>query len=114
LIDQWKLEIKNRCKHGLLSTIAFHGCNRSMEDRKLSKYNIVITTYQVLVREAAAETSMYKVSVYFILDYFIRIYLLCFKFCNKISISYLSDFVFYSYKQFYLHFLFLLLLIVVL
>ena len=61
LIKQWEAEVKNRVKKGLLSVLVFHGYNRSIEDRKLSKYNIVVTTYQILVREADAETGMYKV-----------------------------------------------------
>lgn len=62
LIKQWEAEVKNRCKRGLLSVLVFHGNNRSMEDRKLSKYNIVVTTYQIIVREADAESGMYRVS----------------------------------------------------
>ncbi|XP_014213023.1 transcription termination factor 2-like [Copidosoma floridanum] len=60
LINQWESEVKKRVKRGLLSVLVFHGCNRQMDERKLSKYNIVITTYQTLVREAAKETSFYK------------------------------------------------------
>lgn len=62
LIKQWESEVNNRCKRGLLSVLVFHGNNRNIDDRKLSKFNIVITTYQTLVREAERETSMYKVN----------------------------------------------------
>ncbi|XP_008204612.1 transcription termination factor 2 [Nasonia vitripennis] len=60
LIKQWEAEVKNRCKRGLLSVLVFHGNNRAMDDRKLSKYNIVVTTYQIIVREAGAESGMYR------------------------------------------------------
>ncbi|XP_058789299.1 transcription termination factor 2 [Phymastichus coffea] len=60
LIKQWEAEVNNRCKRGLLSVLVFHGNKRSVDDRKLSKYNIVVTTYQTLVREAELESGMYK------------------------------------------------------
>lgn len=53
--------MKNRCKRGLLTVLVFHGNNRSIDDRRLSKYKMVVTTYQTVVREAQAETGMYKV-----------------------------------------------------
>lgn len=62
LLQQWEAEVKNRVKRGLLTVLIFHGNNRTVEDRKLSKYSIVITTYQIMVREAAVESSMYRVS----------------------------------------------------
>lgn len=62
LMKQWEAEVKNRCKRGLLSVLVFHGNNRALDDRKLSKYNIVVTTYQIIVREADAESGMYRVS----------------------------------------------------
>lgn len=61
LIKQWESEVKNRCKRGILTVLVFHGNNRKVDDRKLSKFSIVVTTYQTVVREAQHETGFYKV-----------------------------------------------------
>lgn len=63
LIKQWEAEVKNRCKRGLLNVLVFHGNKRAVDDRKLAKFNIVVTTYQTLVREAELESGMYKVKI---------------------------------------------------
>ncbi|XP_014225120.1 transcription termination factor 2 isoform X1 [Trichogramma pretiosum] len=60
LLKQWEGEVKNRVKRGLLSVLVFHGNTRYVDDRKLSKFNIVVTTYQTLVREAEKNTGFYK------------------------------------------------------
>ena len=62
LLKQWEGEAKNRCKSGLISTRVFHGNNRNVSTRMLSKCDMVITTYQTLVREADGETEFYKVN----------------------------------------------------
>lgn len=62
LLQQWEEEVKNRCKRRRLSVLVFHGNNRSIEVEELSKFNLVITTYQTLVRESNAESEMYNVS----------------------------------------------------
>ncbi|KAJ8675651.1 hypothetical protein QAD02_011437 [Eretmocerus hayati] len=60
LLQQWEKEVKKRCNRGILTTYLLHGPNRVSDERKLARYNIVITTYQILVNEHRANSKMYQ------------------------------------------------------
>lgn len=51
LINQWEHEIKSKVKRGALDVCVFHGPKRPPRARELAKFDVVITTYQILVSE---------------------------------------------------------------
>ncbi|XP_043683954.1 transcription termination factor 2 [Vespula pensylvanica] len=51
LLSQWENEIKSKCKKGILSVEVYHGNNREKLAKRLAKYDVVITTYNILSRE---------------------------------------------------------------
>ncbi|GMT32389.1 hypothetical protein PFISCL1PPCAC_23686, partial [Pristionchus fissidentatus] len=53
VIFQWEKEIEKRVKGSRLSVLVFHGPKNKREDRpkKLAKYDIVITTYNIITAE---------------------------------------------------------------
>ena len=61
LLSQWKNEINHRCKRGMLSVIIYHGTNRENVPKKLAKYDVVITTYNLLTREFKGNSTAYKI-----------------------------------------------------
>ncbi|KAK9297411.1 hypothetical protein QLX08_008850 [Tetragonisca angustula] len=61
LLSQWENEINHRCKRGMLSVIVYHGTNRMNVPKKLAKYDIVITTYNLLTREFKSNSTVYKI-----------------------------------------------------
>ncbi|XP_011866098.1 PREDICTED: transcription termination factor 2-like isoform X2 [Vollenhovia emeryi] len=61
LLAQWKNEVWNRCERGLLSVEMYHGNNRQSVSTKLTKNNIVITTYHILTREYKFSSTLYKI-----------------------------------------------------
>lgn len=61
LLSQWESEINNRCKRGMLSVLVYHGSNRENVPKRLAKYDVVITTYNILTREFKARSMVYKV-----------------------------------------------------
>jgi len=65
LIYHWKDEIMNRCKSGLLSIHLFHGPRREKDPKKLTEFDIVITTYDIIRRsntqkDEKTKTKMFK------------------------------------------------------
>ncbi|EFN62976.1 Transcription termination factor 2 [Camponotus floridanus] len=61
LLHQWDNEVRNRCKHGLLSVEIYHGSKRESIPKRLSKNDIVITTYNILSRERKTQSTLYKI-----------------------------------------------------
>lgn len=57
-LGEWENEIKDQCKQGVLSILVVRGTDKNTEVNELSKFDIVITTYEILV----SDTSMYHVS----------------------------------------------------
>ncbi|XP_008545528.1 transcription termination factor 2 [Microplitis demolitor] len=52
LVSQWSQEIRKHCKRNQLVFESYHGPNREVNIKKLSKNDIVITTYNLLSRES--------------------------------------------------------------
>ncbi|XP_043513996.1 transcription termination factor 2-like isoform X2 [Frieseomelitta varia] len=61
LLSQWENEINHRCKRGMLSVTVYHGANRMNVPKKLAKYDIVITTYNLLTREFKSNSTAYEI-----------------------------------------------------
>jgi len=51
LIDHWEAEIQRKVKSHTLETLVYHGNNRKISARKLSRYDVVITTYGTVQSE---------------------------------------------------------------
>lgn len=51
LMKQWEYEIKTKVKRGALDVLVFHGASRPTKSRDVAKYDVVITTYQIIVSE---------------------------------------------------------------
>ena len=51
---QWDKEITRRCKRNTLRVVTFHGADRHKIASKLHTYDVVLTTYQIIVREVAS------------------------------------------------------------
>lgn len=51
LINQWEQEIKTKVKRGALDVNVFHGSKRITRARDLAKFDVVITTYQIILSE---------------------------------------------------------------
>ncbi|GMR35972.1 hypothetical protein PMAYCL1PPCAC_06167, partial [Pristionchus mayeri] len=51
VINQWKKEIKDRVKGSRLNVLVFHGPNREERPKKLAKYDVVITSYNIVTSE---------------------------------------------------------------
>ncbi|XP_057321676.1 transcription termination factor 2-like [Microplitis mediator] len=62
LINQWKNEVDNRCKRGVLVTEVYHGTNREKAPRRLARNDMVITTYNLLVRESKNNGQIYQIT----------------------------------------------------
>lgn len=60
LIYQWEKEVTDRVQEGLLRVYIFHGPKnkREISAYRLSKYDIVITTYELLVSELKSKTKL--------------------------------------------------------
>ncbi|XP_052888180.1 transcription termination factor 2 [Anopheles moucheti] len=52
LIRQWEGEITNRVKRNSMSVCVHHGTQRESKPRQLAKYDVVITTYNIVSRES--------------------------------------------------------------
>lgn len=61
LVKQWEAEIKDRVKRGALETYVFHGPNREYRAKTLAKYDVVITTYQIVVQELKSNGCLFGV-----------------------------------------------------
>nr|CAB3267348.1 transcription termination factor 2-like [Phallusia mammillata] len=53
LIYHWEAEIKHRCKNKLLTIHLYHGNSREKDSSKLSAFDVVITTYDLVRRSYA-------------------------------------------------------------
>ncbi|KYM75325.1 Transcription termination factor 2 [Atta colombica] len=62
LLSQWKNEVQNRCKLGLLSVQVHHGSNRQNAPKQLARKDIVITTYNIVSREYKTNSTLYKIN----------------------------------------------------
>lgn len=51
LIGQWESEVINRVRKNTLDILVHHGNNRETRSSKIAKYDMVITTYQILARD---------------------------------------------------------------
>ncbi|XP_054258870.1 transcription termination factor 2 [Macrosteles quadrilineatus] len=52
LLGQWEGEVQRRVKRGVLDTVVHHGQNREKRARSLAKTDFVITTYNIISRDA--------------------------------------------------------------
>ena len=48
---QWNNEVDRRCSPGSLKMCLYHGANRERNAKKLSKYDMVFTTYNIVSKE---------------------------------------------------------------
>ncbi|KAL7034574.1 hypothetical protein ACKWTF_008009 [Chironomus riparius] len=55
LINQWEYEIKNKLKRNALNVNVFHGPKREYRAKVLARYDVVITTYQIILSESKNE-----------------------------------------------------------
>ena len=51
LLSNWEGQINEHCTEGALSYHVYYGAGRSVNPSQLKKYDVVITTYQVVVSE---------------------------------------------------------------
>lgn len=61
MIKQWEAEIKSKVKRGALEIYLFHGQSREYKARKLAKYDVVLTTYQLIVTEEKNDGCLFQV-----------------------------------------------------
>lgn len=61
LVAQWKLEVEKRVKKGNLSVWLHHGNKREERAKALAKYDMVITSYNILAREVERNGVCYDV-----------------------------------------------------
>ncbi|KAF3843522.1 hypothetical protein F7725_002371 [Dissostichus mawsoni] len=52
LVHHWKMEIDRRLKAGMLSVCLYHGPNRERSAKVLAGYDVVVTTYSLVSKEA--------------------------------------------------------------
>jgi SNF2 family DNA or RNA helicase len=65
LIRQWEAEIKDKvAKSHLLTVCVHHGPQRTKSSAELSRFDVVITTYQILVSEHASGSGCFDVNWY--------------------------------------------------
>ena len=51
LMLQWQKEVERRCAPGLVRMCLYHGANRERNAKKLSQYDMVFTTYNIVSKE---------------------------------------------------------------
>lgn len=51
LMDHWEKEVERRCHRGKLKVYKYHGPTRTKRAKDLIRYDIVVTTYQIISRE---------------------------------------------------------------
>lgn len=62
LVAQWEQEVRKRVKKGILSVCLHHGNRREDRAKRLARFDIVITTYQILARELDRSGVCFNVS----------------------------------------------------
>ncbi|CEP07015.1 hypothetical protein [Parasitella parasitica] len=55
LIHQWVDEIKNKTEHGKLRVLKHHGPNRTKNPETFKRFDVVVTTYQVVSSDAPGD-----------------------------------------------------------
>ncbi|KAJ4933588.1 hypothetical protein JOQ06_030414 [Pogonophryne albipinna] len=55
LVHHWKMEIDRRLKAGKLSVCLYHGPNRERSAKVLAGYDVVVTTYSLVSKEAPVQ-----------------------------------------------------------
>ena len=60
LTTQWDKEVQNKCKRNRLSSYVYHGAinTKKISESRLSKYDIVITTYNTVLQEYNVHTDI--------------------------------------------------------
>ncbi|KAG8037389.1 hypothetical protein G9C98_005599 [Cotesia typhae] len=61
LINQWKSEVDQRCKRGVLAVQVYHGNNREKVARRLARNDMVITTYNLVARESKNNGQIFQI-----------------------------------------------------
>lgn len=61
LLKQWEAEIQTKVKRGAIEHYVFHGANREYKARYLAKYDVVLTTYQLVVTEEKNSDCLFQV-----------------------------------------------------
>ena len=51
ILSNWETQIKDHCHKDAITYHVYYGAGRSMDIDKLKKYDVVITTYQVVTKE---------------------------------------------------------------
>ncbi|GFT47148.1 hypothetical protein TNCV_3747921 [Trichonephila clavipes] len=62
IVHQWSDEITKHCKDKALEVLLYHGPKRERDVKKMKKYDVVVTTYNLLLseRKSAAESGLFK------------------------------------------------------
>lgn len=50
-MSNWETQIKDHCHKDAISYYVYYGTSRSIDTDQLKKYDVVITTYQVVTKE---------------------------------------------------------------
>lgn len=56
VLSNWEQQIQDHCAPGAIKYIVYHGSNRSFNSQELTKYDVVITTYQTVSGEHAGDS----------------------------------------------------------
>lgn len=56
MISNWEQQIQEHCAPGAIKYIVYHGLNRSFSSQELTKYDVVITTYQTVSGEHSVDS----------------------------------------------------------
>jgi len=68
LIKQWEQEIQDKIKSPKLSTLVYHGSDRTKDVKNLQKFDIVISTYSgTLQKKCNILTSSIAISILFLI-----------------------------------------------
>lgn len=51
VLSNWEKQIEDHVKHGALTHCVYYGAGRNMSPEQLKKYDVVITTYQIVAKE---------------------------------------------------------------
>lgn len=57
VISNWEQQIQEHCAPGAIKYIVYHGLNRSFSSQELTKYDVVITTYQTVSGEHTGDST---------------------------------------------------------
>ncbi|XP_015904649.1 transcription termination factor 2 [Parasteatoda tepidariorum] len=57
IIRQWEAEIKKYCKKDSVNVLVYHGAQRSRDVRYMRNFDVVVTTYQILLSESKSKES---------------------------------------------------------